>query len=46
LLEGCRPDWAIIQDVASNRGAYWNYKHPSDVYREIAALTPLFAGVT
>src|SRR5438445_66260 len=24
-LEGCRPDWKIIQDVASSLGARWNY---------------------
>lgn len=45
-LEGARPDWRIIQDVANRLGAGWNYPHPSDVYREIAALTPMFAGVT
>ena len=27
-------------------GANWNYSHPSEIYREIAALTPMFAGVT
>jgi len=45
-LEGSRPDWRIIQDVANHLGANWNYTHPSKIYREIAALTPLFAGVT
>jgi formate dehydrogenase major subunit len=45
-LLGSRPDWRIIQDVANRLGANWNYRHPSEVYREIAALTPLFAGVT
>jgi len=45
-LEGSRPDWRIIQDVANHLGANWNYRHPSEIYREIAALTPLFAGVT
>ncbi|MGH7839214.1 MAG: molybdopterin oxidoreductase family protein, partial [Candidatus Binataceae bacterium] len=45
-LEGCRPDWVIIQDVANYMGAKWNYSHPSEVYREIAALTPMFAGVS
>ena len=44
-LEGCRPDWKIIQDVASSLGARWNYQHPSEVMDEIASLTPLFAGV-
>lgn len=45
-LEGSRPDWQIIQDVANRLGANWNYQHPSEIYREIAALTPIFAGVT
>jgi formate dehydrogenase major subunit len=44
-LEGSRPDWQIIQDVANQLGANWNYEHPSQVMDEIAALTPLFAGV-
>ncbi len=45
-LPGSRPDWQIIQDVANHLGANWNYQHPSEIYREIASLTPLFAGVT
>jgi formate dehydrogenase major subunit len=45
-LEGNRPDWRIIQDIANRLGAKWDYQHPSDIYREIASLTPIFAGVT
>ena len=45
-LEGSRPDWRIIQDIANRLGANWQYHHPSEIYREIASLTPLFAGVT
>jgi len=45
-LEGTRPDWEIIIDIANRMGAGWHYKQPADVYREIAALTPMFAGVT
>lgn len=45
-LEGSRPDWQIIQDIANRLGAGWQYLHPSDIYREIASLTPMFAGVT
>jgi formate dehydrogenase major subunit len=44
-LEGCRPDWRIIQDVANCLGADWQYEHPSEIMTEIAALTPMFAGV-
>jgi formate dehydrogenase major subunit len=45
-LEGSRPDWRIIQDVANRLGGGWEYSHPSEIYREIASLTPMFAGVT
>jgi formate dehydrogenase major subunit len=45
-LDGCRPDWQIIRDVANHLGADWNYQHPSEIMNEIASLTPLFAGVT
>ena len=45
-LEGCRPDWRIIQDVANHMGASWHYQHPSEVMDEIALLTPMFAGVS
>jgi formate dehydrogenase major subunit len=45
-LEGSRPDWRIIQDIANRLGAKWQYEHPSEIYLEIASLTPLFAGVS
>ena len=45
-LDGCRPDWRIIQDVANQLGARWHYTHPSEVMDEIASLTPIFAGVS
>jgi formate dehydrogenase major subunit len=45
-MEGSRPDWQIIQDVANHLGANWHFRHPSEIYREIASLTPLFAGVS
>ncbi len=32
-LEGSRPDWEIIQDVANRLGAGWNYEHPSEIMR-------------
>lgn len=40
-----RPDWRILQDVANHLGANWKYAHPSEIYDEIAALTPLMVGV-
>ncbi len=45
-LGDSRPDWKIIMDIANRLGAGWKYQHPSDIYDEIAPLTPLMAGVT
>ncbi len=45
-LGDSRPDWLILQDIANRLGANWNYQHPSEIYEEIAPLTPLMAGVT
>jgi formate dehydrogenase major subunit len=45
-LEGSRPDWRIIQDVANHLGADWGYQHPSEIMAEIASLAPMFAGVS
>ena len=41
-----RPDWMILQEVANRMGAGWKYADPAEIYKEIAALTPLTAGVT
>ena len=41
-----KPDWEIIRDLANELGAGWKYQHPSDIMKEAASLTPLFAGVT
>jgi formate dehydrogenase major subunit len=45
-LGECRPDWRIIQDVANGMGAGWSYQHPSEIMAEIAAVSPMFAGVS
>jgi formate dehydrogenase major subunit len=45
-LGDTKPDWRIIQELANRLGGDWNYGHPSEIMREIASLTPLFAGVT
>ena len=44
-LQGCKPDWQIVRDVANHLGANWNYQHPSEIMDEIASVTPMFAGV-
>jgi formate dehydrogenase major subunit len=45
-LGGSLPDWKIIQHIANRLGAKWNYSHPSEIYAELAPLTPIMAGVT
>jgi formate dehydrogenase major subunit len=45
-IEGSRPDWRIVRDVANHLGANWGYAHPSEIMDEVASLTPLFAGVS
>jgi formate dehydrogenase major subunit len=45
-LGDSRPDWQILTDIANRLGANWSYKHPSEIYEEIAPLTPIMAGVT
>jgi formate dehydrogenase major subunit len=39
---GSRPDWEIIQSIAIRMGADWNYTHPSEIFEEMASLSPLF----
>lgn len=41
-LGDAKPDWWIIQEVANRLGANWNYSHPSDIFSEMASLSPLF----
>jgi formate dehydrogenase major subunit len=45
-LDGSRPDWIIIQDIANLMGAKWDYQHPSQIMDEIARLTPILSGVS
>ncbi|HMF24430.1 MAG TPA: formate dehydrogenase subunit alpha [Pseudolabrys sp.] len=35
-----RADWWITQEIARRIGLDWNYKHPSEVYTEMASLMP------
>jgi formate dehydrogenase major subunit len=35
-----RPDWWITQELARRIGLNWNYKHPSEIYTEMASLMP------
>ncbi len=45
-LGNSRPDWLIVQEIANRLGAGWHYDHPSEIYAELAPLTPIVAGVT
>ncbi|HEX4326826.1 MAG TPA: formate dehydrogenase subunit alpha [Burkholderiales bacterium] len=39
-------DWEVTQLLSNALGYPMNYKHPSEIMDEIAALTPSFAGVS
>ncbi len=39
-------DWEVTQLLANALGYPMNYKHPSEIMAEIAALTPTFRGVS
>lgn len=41
-----RQDWKITQALANRLGYEWDYNHPREVMAEIAALTPIYGGVT
>jgi len=41
-----RPDWEIIIDLSRRMGYQMNYRHPEDIMAEIAALSPIYAGVS
>lgn len=41
-----RHDYEIVQDIANQMGANWNYQNPEEVWEEVRKLAPKFAGVT
>lgn len=41
-----RPDWRIICDLAARMGYPMPYSSPADIMAEIAALTPIYAGIS
>jgi formate dehydrogenase major subunit len=41
-LGDSKPDWWITQEIANRLGAGWSYAHPSDIFTEMASLSPLF----
>ena len=45
-VEGSKPDWWIVSEIAKRLGAAWAYRNSADVMDEIAATVPLYAGMT
>ena len=41
-----RQDWAISLDLAQRLGAAWTYNDPSEIFEEMARLTPSYAGMS
>jgi formate dehydrogenase (NADP+) alpha subunit len=41
-----RPDWQIICDLSTAMGYAMQYGHPSEIFAEMAALTPSYAGIS
>jgi formate dehydrogenase alpha subunit len=40
-----RPDWVILQDLAGRMGVKMDYAGPSEVFDEIASVTPSYGGI-
>ena len=40
LPGNAKVDWWITQEIARRIGLNWNYKHPSEIYTEMASLMP------
>jgi formate dehydrogenase alpha subunit len=41
-----RPDWQILMDLSDRMGYPMNYTSPEAIMAEVAALSPIYAGVT
>ncbi|MCA9935934.1 MAG: molybdopterin-dependent oxidoreductase [Anaerolineales bacterium] len=41
-----RPDWQIITDIANRLEADWSYADEAEIFAEMAALTPQYAGMS
>lgn len=40
-----RPDWQILLDVAKAMGAKWTFSSPEDIFYDITAFVPSYAGI-
>ncbi|MDN4618888.1 formate dehydrogenase subunit alpha [Paenibacillus sp. PsM32] len=43
-LGDSKPDWWITTQLAKRLGFDWGYTHPSQIFDEMASLTPFFSG--
>jgi predicted molibdopterin-dependent oxidoreductase YjgC len=41
-----RADWSIITDLAQRLGAKWAYQNSSEIFDEMASLTPQYGGMS
>jgi len=44
--EGARQDWEIICDIAARMGYEMTYENSHEIFKEIAAVTPSYRGIT
>ncbi|HEX5563774.1 MAG TPA: formate dehydrogenase subunit alpha, partial [Sporosarcina sp.] len=42
-LGDAKADWWIVQEIATRLGADWQFTHPSEIFAEMASLSPLFS---
>jgi formate dehydrogenase major subunit len=42
-LGDSKPDWWILTQLAKKMGFDWDYTHPSEIFAEMASLTPFFS---
>jgi predicted molibdopterin-dependent oxidoreductase YjgC len=46
-IEGCKPDWWIISEIAKRMESdQFNYNSSEDIMKEIAELTPIYGGIS
>ncbi len=45
-IDGARPDWQIICELATRLGYPMHYNSPEEIFEEMKALTPSYAGMS
>src|SRR5256885_4474031 len=41
-----RQDWWLVQEIGRRIGLPWNYRHPSEIYTEMASLMPALDNIS